>query len=194
MASAINVLDNVHPRRRRRTMHGTLLFDHCGDAWDGGAALESRGGRGEGLGPASFAEHGRRSFSGFGHRFHPIDPRSPRLLELVDAAAVTGMVVSGRFLGNRPPELRRFMGTPQGTQDPDEHRRGHGRYLLGTGVFVGARARSVHSIPFGRHPCPCLGAIAAGRPGSRGRCRRAYPMHTPASPRETLPVDQSPFQ
>jgi citrate synthase len=33
---------------------------------------------------------------GFGHRFHPKDPRAPRLLELVEAAARTG-AVSGRF-------------------------------------------------------------------------------------------------
>jgi CRISPR-associated endonuclease Csn1 len=33
---------------------------------------------------------------GFGHRFHPIDPRAPRLLALVDAASKDG-VVSGRF-------------------------------------------------------------------------------------------------
>ena len=33
---------------------------------------------------------------GFGHRFHPVDPRAPRLLELVDSAAREG-AVSGRF-------------------------------------------------------------------------------------------------
>ena len=41
------------------------------------------------------AEHGK-FVSGFGHRFHPIDPRAPRLLELVDAAAARGEV-SGRY-------------------------------------------------------------------------------------------------
>jgi citrate synthase len=33
---------------------------------------------------------------GFGHRFHPLDPRTPRLLSLVDAAASAGSV-DGRF-------------------------------------------------------------------------------------------------
>lgn len=33
---------------------------------------------------------------GFGHRLHPLDPRAPRLLELVDRAVADG-VVSGRF-------------------------------------------------------------------------------------------------
>ena len=33
---------------------------------------------------------------GFGHRFHPVDPRAPRLLALVDEACAQG-VVSGRY-------------------------------------------------------------------------------------------------
>lgn len=33
---------------------------------------------------------------GFGHRFHPVDPRAPRLMALVDEA-VAGGVVGGRF-------------------------------------------------------------------------------------------------
>ncbi|WP_425091107.1 citryl-CoA lyase [Tropicimonas sp. S265A] len=42
------------------------------------------------------ADHGRY-LPGFGHRFHkPVDPRAPRLLALVDAAATEGHV-SGRF-------------------------------------------------------------------------------------------------
>jgi citrate synthase len=41
------------------------------------------------------ARHGK-FIPGYGHRFHPVDPRAPRLLELVDAAAREG-VVDGRF-------------------------------------------------------------------------------------------------
>jgi citrate synthase len=41
-------------------------------------------------------EKGVRHVPGYGHRFHPLDPRAPRLLELVDAAAQAG-VVSGQF-------------------------------------------------------------------------------------------------
>ena len=33
---------------------------------------------------------------GFGHRFHPVDPRAPRLLELIENAKAAG-VVSGQF-------------------------------------------------------------------------------------------------
>lgn len=44
------------------------------------------------------ADHGRY-LPGFGHRFHkPVDPRAPRLLELVDETAATG-AVSGDFAG-----------------------------------------------------------------------------------------------
>lgn len=41
------------------------------------------------------ASHGKH-VPGFGHRFHPVDPRSPRLLALVDEAVAAG-IVSGRF-------------------------------------------------------------------------------------------------
>jgi citrate synthase len=45
---------------------------------------------------AALEEQGVRHVPGFGHRFHPIDPRAPRLLQLVDDAAKSG-AVSGRF-------------------------------------------------------------------------------------------------
>jgi citrate synthase len=39
----------------------------------------------------------RRHMPGFGHRFHPVDPRVPRLTELMHASVEAG-VISGRFL------------------------------------------------------------------------------------------------
>ncbi|SNR61715.1 citryl-CoA lyase [Paracoccus sediminis] len=39
---------------------------------------------------------GRKYVPGFGHRFHPVDPRAPRLLERVDGAVAKG-IVEGRF-------------------------------------------------------------------------------------------------
>jgi citrate synthase len=45
---------------------------------------------------ARLAAEGVRHVPGFGHRFHRRDPRAPRLLSLVDAAAAHG-VVTGRF-------------------------------------------------------------------------------------------------
>jgi citrate synthase len=89
MASAINVLDDVHGGAGEQCME--LYFD-IARRMDGGVALEPA--VEEGL-DSFVAEHGK-IVPGFGHRFHPIDPRSPRLLELVDAAR-DRQVVSGRF-------------------------------------------------------------------------------------------------
>ncbi len=40
----------------------------------------------------ALAKRGIRHVPGYGHRFHPLDPRAPRLLALVDAAAKSGAV------------------------------------------------------------------------------------------------------
>lgn len=45
---------------------------------------------------AEFIEISGKYIPGFGHRFHPIDPRGPRLLQMVDDAAAQG-AVSGQF-------------------------------------------------------------------------------------------------
>lgn len=42
---------------------------------------------------AALSEAGTRHVPGFGHRFHPLDPRAPRLLALVEAAAAAGDVL-----------------------------------------------------------------------------------------------------
>ena len=63
---------------------------------------------------AALAERGIHHVPGFGHRFHPRDPRAPRLLDLVDSAAASG-VVSGGFaaIGRAvETELAREKGRP----------------------------------------------------------------------------------
>lgn len=89
MASAINTLDDVHGGAGEQAM---MLYEDIarriaqGDLLDTATAhaiATWRSGRG-------------KHIPGFGHRFHPIDPRAPRLLALVDAAAAGG-VVSGRY-------------------------------------------------------------------------------------------------
>ncbi len=60
----------------------------------------------------NFTTNRSKFLPGFGHRFHPVDPRAPRLLELVDIAAQEG-IVSGRFaeIGRAvETELRRRKG------------------------------------------------------------------------------------
>ncbi|MFT3814481.1 MAG: citryl-CoA lyase [Acidovorax sp.] len=89
MASAVNVLGDVHGGAGEQAV---ALYEAIAALQDGGASLPDavRGGLDEAI-----ARHGK-FVSGFGHRFHPVDPRAPRLLELVDAAAAQG-IVKGRF-------------------------------------------------------------------------------------------------
>jgi citrate synthase len=89
MASAANVLGDVHGGAGEQAME---FYAAIAAAMDAGAPLadavrESM--------DRFQAEHGK-FIPGFGHRFHPIDPRGPRLLALVDAAAKAG-AVSGRY-------------------------------------------------------------------------------------------------
>lgn len=91
MASAINVLDDVHGGAGEQCME---LYADIDRLMQGGAALDEAVGAGL---DAFIAAHGK-IIPGFGHRFHPIDPRSPRLLALVDEARAKG-TVSGRFAG-----------------------------------------------------------------------------------------------
>jgi citrate synthase len=91
MASAVNVLGDVHGGAGEQAVGMYLDIAARQDAGD--TLLDAvRGGL-----DAAIAQHGK-FVSGFGHRFHPIDPRAPRLLELVDEAARAG-IVNGRFAG-----------------------------------------------------------------------------------------------
>jgi citrate synthase len=89
MASAVNVLGEVHGGAGEQALE---LYASIALRIDTGAtpAEAVRAGLDEAIG-----QYGR-FVSGFGHRFHPIDPRAPRLLEQVDAAAGEGHV-SGRY-------------------------------------------------------------------------------------------------
>lgn len=89
MASAVNVLGDVHGGAGEQA---AALYLAVAERLDCGELLEAavRAGLDEAI-----ANHGK-FVPGFGHRFHPVDPRAPRLLELVDAAAAAG-TVSGRY-------------------------------------------------------------------------------------------------
>ncbi len=89
MASAVNLLGDVHGGAGEQAV--ALYLDIAARA-DAGLALPDAVRQGL---QARRELHGKY-VSGFGHRFHPIDPRAPRLLELVDQAAAAG-VVGGRF-------------------------------------------------------------------------------------------------
>jgi citrate synthase len=89
MGSAVNVLGDIHGGAGEQSVE---LFLDIQKRIEGGepetAAVEA--------GLAAFVAAYGKIIPGYGHRFHPLDPRSPRLLELVDEAAAAG-VVSGKF-------------------------------------------------------------------------------------------------
>lgn len=90
MANAVNMLDDVHGGAGEQALE---LYRSIDAAVAAGAPLENA----VADGVAEFQATRGKYIPGFGHRFHkPVDPRSPRLLALVDEAAEKG-VVSGRF-------------------------------------------------------------------------------------------------
>lgn len=89
MASAVNALGDVHGGAGEQAVE---LYQSIAGRIDGGASMAEA--------TASeiddFTATKSEFLPGFGHRFHPVDPRAPRLLELVDSAAKED-AVSGRF-------------------------------------------------------------------------------------------------
>lgn len=92
MASAINMLGDVHGGAGEQCV---ALYNAIA-ARLGGSADKKRMADAVTAEIGALEKQGIRHVPGYGHRFHPLDPRAPRLLELVDAAAKSG-VVSGRF-------------------------------------------------------------------------------------------------
>lgn len=90
MASGVNTLGDVHGGTGQQCME--LLQDvdarHVAGAEEDAAAVEAI---------AEFRERHGEFIPGYGHRFHPVDPRAVRLSELVREARETG-TVSGRYL------------------------------------------------------------------------------------------------
>jgi len=89
MASAINTLDDVHGGAGEQAM---VLYENVARLTDSGADLRSATAQAISTWQATNDKH----IPGFGHRFHPIDPRAPRLLELV-TVAVKDRTVSGKY-------------------------------------------------------------------------------------------------
>lgn len=91
IASAVNTLDDVHGGAGEQAAE--LFLDIDSRVREGAGLVEAT----DAALAAHIAAFGK-FIPGFGHRFHPIDPRAGRLLGLVDEAAGAG-AVSGRFAG-----------------------------------------------------------------------------------------------
>ncbi len=89
MASAVNVLGDIHGGAGEQAVE---LYQDISARIDAGEPLTNAVRAGL---EAFVAAHGK-VIPGFGHRFHPVDPRSAPLLALVDEAAQQGEV-SGRY-------------------------------------------------------------------------------------------------
>lgn len=89
MASAINVLGDVHGGAGEQAL---AFFGDIAVAMDGGSAIEDA----VSAQLDRFFAETKGYVPGFGHRFHPVDPRAPRLLEVTRDFAARG-VVAGRF-------------------------------------------------------------------------------------------------
>ena len=93
MASAINMLGDVHGGAGEQCV---TLYNAIAARMGSDVISEERLAEAARAEMKLLVEAGIRYVPGFGHRFHPRDPRAPRLLELVDVAAAAG-AVSGRF-------------------------------------------------------------------------------------------------
>lgn len=89
MASAVNVLGDIHGGAGEQAVE---LYQSIDIEYNAGVPLEAA----ISSQLDKFIEENGKFISGFGHRFHPIDPRAPRLLELVDEATAAG-TVDGRY-------------------------------------------------------------------------------------------------
>nr|WP_253284977.1 citryl-CoA lyase [Ruegeria sp. HKCCD6119] len=106
MATAVNMLGDVHGGAGEQCAE--LYYDIAARI-DAGASLNDA--VRDGL--DSWRETYGKIVSGFGHRFHkPVDPRAPRLMQLVRDAAAEG-TVSGRF-ADIGEEVRAELGRQRG--------------------------------------------------------------------------------
>jgi citrate synthase len=92
MASAINMLGDVHGGAGEQC----VAFYNAIAGRLAGAVDKRRMTQAVKDEIEALVRRGIRHVPGYGHRFHPLDPRAPRLLALVDAAAKSG-AVSGRY-------------------------------------------------------------------------------------------------
>lgn len=108
MASAINTLDDVHGGAGEQAVE---LYDNV-LRWSETQDIDAAAG----TAIDDFTATRSKYLPGFGHRFHPVDPRAAPLLALVDAAAAEGSV-GGRY-ANAARAIERVMQARKGKLIP----------------------------------------------------------------------------
>ena len=91
MASAINVLGDVHGGAGQQCMDLFRSVLECASAEQCGIADASD------IVVGDYQRNVSKMIPGYGHRFHPVDPRATRLLALVEQARDEGLV-TGQYL------------------------------------------------------------------------------------------------
>lgn len=89
IASAVNVLGDVHGGAGEQAME---LYENIARLMDEGLELQEA----VATELTEYMANYGKFIPGFGHRFHPVDPRAPKLMSIVRDAASEG-VVTGRF-------------------------------------------------------------------------------------------------
>lgn len=89
LASALNTLDDVHGGAGEQALE---VYDDVLARYEAGAGIDDAAA----AAIDAFTVERGKYLPGFGHRFHPVDPRSGRLLGLVDAAVGKGGI-TGRY-------------------------------------------------------------------------------------------------
>jgi len=85
MASGVNVLGDVHGGAGEQAL--ALYNAIAAEVTEGGDLVDATG-----RALDAFEASGGKYVPGFGHRFHPIDPRAPRLMSVTAEAAQAGTV------------------------------------------------------------------------------------------------------
>ena len=115
-----------------------------------------------GAGLDAFIAARGKIISGFGHRFHPIDPALLRLLALVDEARAKGT--------ESPGASPISAGAVEAEMERRKRRRipmnidGVTRSFTRSWLFSCSRARAVHLVAVRGHPGSRVGTVEQGRP------------------------------
>ncbi len=109
MASAVNVLGDVHGGAGEQALE---LYNDVLRRVDVGASVADAAR--EVI--ASFQSEGGTYLPGFGHRFHPVDPRAPRLVEVSIEAIQAGTISGDHIAAAR--EIEKQLGVMKGRSIP----------------------------------------------------------------------------